>query len=211
MEKIKILIVDDHQMFIDGLAGTIEDEKSFKIVGCANDGKEAIRKIRLLEPDLVILDINMPELDGYKTTKYIVEHFKNVKILVLSMYDDLSSIKKMLDEGANGYLFKNTPKKELITAIKQTMTDGSYVNSQTLKLLLRQSNKSQGNKRDILTAREIDILKLIAKGYQNSEIAEKLFISIFTVKSHRKNILSKLELRNTAGLVRYAIEKGVLD
>jgi len=211
MNKTKLFLVDDHQIFIDGLQGILEDENNFEVSGHANSGKDAIKKIRYLNPDLVIMDIEMPDMDGYSTTRYISDHFPEIKVLALSMYDDLGSIRKMLDAGAHGYLFKNVDKHELITAINQIVEDGSYLEPKVLHLLLSQAAKPKKLSESILTARETDVLKLIATGFQNPEIADKLYISIFTVKSHRKNILSKLNLRNTAQLVRYAIENDYLN
>jgi len=206
--KIKIFLVDDHQIFSEGIQGVLEIDELIEVIGNATSGMDAIKRMKILNPDILIVDIHMSGMDGYELTEYVSKHIPNTRVLALSMYDDLPSIRKMLACGASGYLFKNVDKTELKLAIHQIFEQGSYMNPDTLHLLLRQTDKLK-NQHNQLTRREIDVLKWVANGFQTSEIADKLNISIFTVKSHRNNILSKLDLRNTAGMVRYAIENKI--
>ena len=208
---IKVLIVDDHQMIRDGVKSLLYDTEGIHVTAEAENGKEAIV---ILEDenslvDLILMDINMPKMDGIEATKYITQQFPDIKILALTVYDDESHIAEMLKAGASGYILKTTGKQELELSIKTIMADDSYfskeVSNQMMKQLMKKSpSKKFSNSK--LTERETEVLKLISDGYTNPEIAEKLFLSPRTIDAHRRNLLQKLQKKNTAGLVKYAME-----
>lgn len=207
-KKIKLFLIDDHAIFLEGILFLLQKKKNLEIVGYSLKGSEAIDQIDRLKPDIVILDINIPDMNGFEITSVLKSKYPAIKILVISMSEDVFSINKILELGADGYMFKNIKKDELFYAINYVFEKGIYLNTDLLQLLMKQ-NQNSICEDNYITKREKDILKLITAGLHNKEIADQLSISIFTVKSHRKNILSKLNLRNTADLVRYAIENNL--
>jgi len=213
---IKVLIVDDHKVLIDGIRSMLEEEKEIEIVGEARNGKEAIDKVKNIDLDVVLLDINMPEKDGIETCKEIKKMYTDIKILALTMYNEGSFIQSMIKNGASGYLLKNSGKEEVVKAIKTVFQKGTYFSGEVSETLMKSmmpgAKKNRSN--DFipkLTRREKEILELVVEEFTTQEIADKLFVSLSTVETHRKNLLSKLGVRNTAGLVRVAMEKGLLD
>lgn len=215
-KKVKILLVDDHQIIREGLMHLLHDESDLSVVGEAENGLEALEKIKKLHPDLVILDINMPVMNGLECARQITENFPQVKILVLTMLNEQEHIRNMLQIGVDGYILKNSGRTELVTAIHQIMKGENYFSDEVKNLVMMElvkkrteSSKSSENKIP-LTPREIDILQLIVEEYTNQEIAEKLFISVRTVDAHRRNLLEKTGARNTAGLVRFAYENNLV-
>ena len=218
MDKIKILIADDHKMFRDGLKEILSKEKNIIVVGEASEGKEVLKELDQKAVDLVLMDIDMGGFNGIETTKTIVSKKINTSILVLSIHSDSKYIISMLEAGAKGYILKNAGKEEMIAAINTVASGDSYFSRQVSSKITEQLHKKHSHKyygmrnREIpLTPREFEVLKLIAQEYSNPEIAEKLFISIRTVDTHRRNLLEKLGVKNTAGLVKYAIKKGLLE
>jgi DNA-binding NarL/FixJ family response regulator len=212
---INVLIADDHKIFRDGLISLMDGEPDLKVVGEAADGKEVMEKLPLVKPDLILMDISMGEAGGIQTTQMVREKYPEVRILVLSMHSETSYILKMLELGASGYLLKDAGKNEMLSAIRTVASGNSYYSSQvSAKLVeaLTKKGKVQRRQDDIpLTPRELEMLKLIAEEYSNQEIADKLFISIRTVDTHKRNLLEKLKVKNTAGLVKYALKKGLLE
>ncbi|MFC5623441.1 response regulator [Algoriphagus winogradskyi] len=210
---INVLIADDHQMFIDGLRALLKDLPGIKVVGEACNGKEAIRHCKENQVDLVIMDVNMPEMDGVEATKELSRTNKKLKILGLSMHRDRHFISDMLKSGASGYILKNTGKKDLVDAIHSIHSGESYVSEEVSKILLtsflKDSSKYEVNER--LSGRETEVLECIAIGLTTLEIGEKLFISKNTVETHRKNLLYKLKAKNTAELVNNAYKKGLIS
>ena len=208
--KINIMLVDDHQIILDGISRIIGSEDDLNLVACATSGEQAIQLVKKVHPDVVLMDYSMEKMDGVETTVALKKKHNHLKVLALSMYSDTTSIRNMLKAGASGYIFKNITQEKLTEAIHKVWKEGQYLDEDTLQIMLNQerniAEKNDPKKQHLLTRREIEVLKMIAQGSQTPEIAEKLFISPFTVKSHRKNLLSKLNLKNTAGLVRYAIE-----
>lgn len=204
-----ILIADDHRIIRDGIKAMLNDINDYKIVSEASDGYEVMKLLNSAKVDVVIMDINMPFKDGIKTTQEIVAIYPSVKIIALSMYEDKTMVKKMVNSGAMGYIFKGASKEELINAIENVREGKKYFSNDVFALLLQEENENN-RQGEILSSREIEILKLIAEEYTNPEIAEKLFLSIRTVDTHRRNLLQKLEVKNTAGLVKYAIRKNLL-
>ena len=218
MNKIRIMIADDHKMFRDGLKEILNKESNIVVVAEANDGAEVLKILESESVDVVLMDIDMGGFNGIETTKAILAKNINTRILVLSMHSDSKYIISMLEAGARGYILKNAGKEEMIAAINTVASGDSYFSSQVSSKITEQLQKkrSYNNIRPLqeeipLTPREFEVLKLIAQEYSNPEIAEMLFISIRTVDTHRRNLLEKLGVKNTAGLVKYAIRKGLLE
>ncbi len=219
-KMIKIALVDDHQLLIDGIQLLLKDYPTVEIALTAYNGKELIETLKNQEIDIVILDINMPEMDGVETIKILKKEFPEVKTLILSTLDDTKLIRKMLKLGAMGYILKNTSREELIRAI-ETVNDGDYYFTPKIqkKVLALPAEKGKKEKKPYkreghhasLTKRELEIIKLIAEEYSGPEIAKHLFISKNTVETHRKNMVQKLGVKNTIGLVKYAIKHGLID
>lgn len=213
MNKTKILIVDDHTMFLQGLILLLEQEKKLEIVGKAINGVEALNIIKKGNVDLVILDISMPEMDGIELSKILKKDFPHVKILVVSTHSNVSIISRLIRIGINGYLLKNAEKAELLQAIDSISNGENYFSEETEEKHISNNLRIERQISTLteLSSREKEILILIAHEYNTAEIAEKTFISLNTVNTHRKNLLSKLNAKNTAGLVKYAVENGLVD
>ncbi len=210
-KKIKLFIADDHQMFIDGIKSLLNETDWIEIVGEANNGREVIEKMHIRMPDVLLLDIGMPELNGIETTFLLTENYPSIKIIALTMYDDHHRVSKMLKAGVKGYLLKNTSKNELLEAIEAVNKDETYLSPQLEKFALNNEKTEDQSIISKLTKREIEIIKLIVQSSTNKEIADKLFLSELTINTHRKNAMRKLELKNTASLVQFAIENNIND
>ncbi|GEO03171.1 DNA-binding response regulator [Adhaeribacter aerolatus] len=217
-ELIKVILVDDHTIIRDGIKALLRDNDGVRVVGEASNGKELVNLLPTLEADVILMDINMPEMDGFEATNYLREKFPDVKVLVLSMLDHESYISKVFEAGATGYLLKNTGREEMVCAIKIVANGGRYLCSEIGLNLLNKlkttgfkpaENMEEKQTRD-LSQREIEILKLIADGLTNAEIADKIFTSKRTVETHRQNIIEKTKAKNTAALIKYAIGKGII-
>jgi DNA-binding NarL/FixJ family response regulator len=220
MNKIKILIVDDHQIIRDGIISALSLEEDIQVVGEASSSDEALHFLeRDSNVDVIVMDINLGSGEnGIQLTKKIIQKYKAINILATSMYDDGSHILNMVKAGAIGYVLKGQGMKEFVEAIKTVAKGDNYfskpVSEIMLKQITRKSNSTSSQKKsDIihLTKRETEILKLIAEEFTNQEIAEKLFISQRTVDSHRGALIQKLNVKNTAGLVKYAINHGYIE
>ncbi|MCD6069379.1 MAG: degU 1 [Bacteroidetes bacterium] len=211
MYVIKLHIVDDHQMMLDGLRALLGDEPSFKIIGESNNGKVAFAKIEEEQPDVLLTDISMPEMNGLELTQAVKEKFPNVKVIALSMFGERNTISEMLQAGISGYIVKNTGKQELIQAINKVAQGGMFFSDEVSAEMMKVISAPPVKEEVIsLTPREIEIVKLIAKEYSNLQIAEALFISERTVETHRKNIFRKSNTKSVVGLIKYAIEKKLL-
>ena len=213
-DKKKIIIVDDHNMFVDGLSSILSQEKDIEIVLTSSSAKQIVKYLSINTEehiDLVITDINMPGMDGIELNAIIKKDFPTIKTLVVSMMHDPKKIKTLTEAQVNGYLSKNTPKQELITAIHTILNGQNYFPTAIKELLMEALLATKKEKEIKLTRREIEVLKLIAKEFTTQEIADKLFLSKHTIESYRKNLISKLGVRNLAGLTRYAIENGIED
>lgn len=215
MKAINILIADDHKMFREGLTELLSKEPEIKVVDTAGSGKEIRVALASNHIDVILMDIDMGETNGIEMTQEVKASHPGIYVLALSMHGDKNYIVKMLEAGATGYILKNAGKEEMINAIHTVANGNTYFSSQvSSKLLEHITNPTpvrRGTEDALLTDRETEILRLIAEEYSNPEIAEKLFISVRTVDTHRRNILDKLGAKNTAGLVKYAIQKGLLD
>lgn len=211
---INLLLVDDHQLITDGLAYILKSEKSIREIYIAQNGQEAVDMSLTHVIDCVIMDINMPVLNGLEATKQIKKEKPAIKIIVVSMQCDASIVNKMLKAGADAFINKDTGKSELLKAIDKVMQGEKYISPEithTLFTHLTDRNVTVPDQQKRLTEREIEIIRLIANGLTNQEIASKLFLSTSTVDTHRKNMLSKLQLKNTASLVKYAADHKFLE
>lgn len=215
--KIKVLIADDHKIIRVGLRGILEREEDIEVIGEAEDGHGVLEVLKNNVTDVVLMDIDMGRSNGIDTTQKVKASYPDVHVLALTMHEEQDNIVRMLEAGASGYLIKNAGREELLAAIHTVVKGDSYfsntVSATLLKALTnlkRRTSSIPSNNNTPLSNREIEVLKLIAQEYSNGEIAERLFISIRTVDTHRRNILDKLQVKNTAGLVKYAIEKALI-
>lgn len=215
ISKITVLIADDHSVFREGLGILISNDEQIKVIGNAGNREEIFRYLSDTHVDVILMDIDLGKDNGIDITKEVKKENPNVKVLALSMHEEGTYIFKMLEAGANGYLLKNTSSAELINAIKTVHGGDPFFSQQVSAKLLQQiQGKKELSKMTAsapLTRREKEILSLIAEEYSNSEIAEKLFISIRTVDTHKRNLIEKLNVKNTAGLVKYAIKNGFIE
>lgn len=207
---IKVLIVDDHKMVIEGIQMLFDQHLSIRIVGSALSGSEALEQIALLRPEIVLMDVNMPVMDGIQTTQQVRQQFPEVKIIALTMHKEFSIVKMMMQQGARGYVLKNAGLDELIEAIEVVSAGGLYVEDTLKEVIQEPSNKKTGATPDYLmpkfSRREKEILSLIIQEYTTQEIADKLCIGFGTVETHRRNMLIKSGARNTIGLVKLALD-----
>jgi len=210
-DKIKVLIVDDHQVVLDGLSRMLENTEVINLVGQAMNGPDALDFLLKNKVDVAIIDINLPGMDGIELCKNIFITHAGIRVLALTTYNEVSFITNIIKCGASGYLLKNTTGEELITAIKTAYSGEQYLSKEVRSTLI---SASFGNKKESfipkLTRREKEVLKLIMDEMTTREIAEKLFISTATIETHRLHLLNKLGARNTAGLVKTAIQKGLV-
>ncbi len=212
-QKFKLLAADDHRLFIEGLKLVLKEEAHITIEAYALNGKDAIEKCIKDDFNMVLMDINMPVIDGIEATREIKRHKPGIKILMLSMLADYSSVIKALKAGADGYLIKNANTDELLFALKQIQKGEIYL-SESLSKLFTKNHTGHFIPREeyirfsenLISPREQQILKLIVEGYTDQQIADTLFLSDKTVSTHRKNMLAKLNLNNTAALVKFAME-----
>jgi DNA-binding NarL/FixJ family response regulator len=207
-QEIKIIIADDHRVFIDGMIALLREFPEMKVIAEAENGQQLVELVNAHQPDVVLTDIQMPVKDGITATKEIHKLFPQIHIIALSMMNESIYIKKMLEAGASGYILKTVNKEELISTIRKVATGEKYFSQEvTAQLMNNFSDKtSKENPADVLTKREKEILGLIAQGLTDKEIAEKVFLSPLTITTHRKNILSKLGLKNKVELARFAME-----
>lgn len=213
MNRIKVLLADDHQIILDGLQSLLKNAAEIIVIAEANNGREALHVLELLQPDVVLMDIDMPVMNGIEALKEISRRFPAVKVIILSMHSEKGMIKSLMDLGAQGYLLKSCSQEELFTAIRKVARGKSFFSPDVTLSLLRPDSGERDIKdarNELLTDRESEILKLIAAGFSNKEIGEKLFISHRTVDTHRTNIMKKLNVSNIAGLISYAIRHGMV-
>ncbi len=213
MNKINLLIADDHTMFLQGIMSLLEQEPNICVAGTAINGIEALEIIKKGNIDFIILDVSMPEMDGIELSKILKKEHPDVKILIVSTHSNVMMISRLIRIGVNGYLLKNAEKSELLKAINTIASGENYFAEELEEKHLSNSSKIEKQVSNLteLSSREKEILVLIAHEYNTAEIAEKTFISLNTVNTHRRNLLSKLNAKNTAGLVKYAVENGLVD
>lgn len=204
---IKVAIVDDHPMVAEGIQAILETYDDIKVVGRLGDGQCAVDKIHELNPDVVLMDLNMPGLGGLSATELILEKRPDIRILILSMHDSPEYISSALSHGARGYILKDVPTEEIKIAIDQVMAGQTYLCTGAEGAITPKASDGK----EVLTSREQTILLQLAQGKSNKAVALYLDISVRTVETHRKNIKRKLGISSTAGLTRYAMEHGVLQ
>lgn len=210
--KIRLVIADDHDMIIDGLMALLANEQDIQVVGRANNGKLLLNVLKNKPVDLVVLDIDMPEMNGVEACEAIKKSYPSIKILVLTMYNTPSFITQVISHGADGYILKNTRKKELTDGIRTVMAGKPFYTSAVTSTIMSSFKQSHSTEKEVeLTNREKDIIRLICNEMTSREIGQQLFISHHTVERHRKNIIAKLGVKNVAGLVKYALKKGLVE
>ncbi len=211
-EPIKLLLVDDHLMLLDGLKLLLKNEPGIEILAEATTANEALDALEKLPINFVITDINLPGMSGIELSKQIRSKYPTVKILVLSMYSEKSKVSEMINNGVNGYILKNTGKKELMEAIEKIWNGGLFFSDEIIETLMKANSAEEKTPETVdLTRRELEIIKLIGAENTNGEIAEKLFISERTVETHRKNIFKKTGSKSVVGLINYAYERGLIE
>ncbi|MGW8225483.1 MAG: response regulator [Anaerolineales bacterium] len=215
MKPIYILLADDHRILREGIRALIEDQEDMQVVGEAEDGQATLKMVSQLNPDVVVMDIAMPLLNGLEATRQIRRDFPQVKVLILTMHENEEYIRQVLAAGALGYVLKDAAARDLLGAIR-TVYQGEAVLSPAITRLVIEDYLRWGDIRpedttNGLTAREREVLQLIAEGYTNKEIAEILSLSVKTIQSHRTNLMNKLDLHDRGELIKYAIQKKIID
>jgi two-component system response regulator NreC len=210
----KILIADDHAIVRTGLRTLLQAEPTLELVGEASGGYEAIEKVITTTPDVLLLDLSMPDLDGIGVTKVLKPKYPQMRILILTIHEDEAMVREAIKAGASGYILKRAAESELVSAINLLMRGDMYVDPSLIRPLVQDSEEQAAEKRELvetLTPRELDVLGLIVLGYTNRQIGEELNISIRTVEGHRANLSEKIGAQSRADLVRYAREHSLLD
>jgi len=215
MNKIRVLLADDHTILRDGIRALLDDQADIEVIGEAEDGQATVKMTAQLLPDVVVMDIAMPLLNGLEATRQIQRDYPQVKVLILTMHENEEYIRQVLAAGALGYVLKDAAARDLLGAIR-TVYQGEAVLSPAITRLVIEDYLRWGDIRppdstNGLTSREREVLQLIAEGYTNKEIAEILCLSIKTVQSHRTNLMSKLDLHDRGELIKYAIQKKIID
>lgn len=206
-KKIQVALVDDHQLFRSGISFIIDDTEDIEVAFEASNGQEFLNYLMEYQPDVVLMDINMPVMDGVEATRSALEKFPELKVLILSMFGEIDYYNTMIDIGVKGFILKDIDNEELIDAIRKVDKGGSYFSQELLLQLIK--NKPEDEQVE-LTKREKEVLELICLGYSNQEISEKLFISQRTVERHRSSLLFKTDSKNSVSLVVFAIKNGMV-
>ena len=203
MKAIKVFIVDDHYMIIEGMRSMLQNEKGIELIGHATNANSCMAFLQMQQPDVILMDISMPDKNGIDLCKQVKERYPAIAIIGLSTFNQQSFIKKMMENGALGYVLKNASLKELLEAIETVAKGKNYLSHEAAQAMIQHSDS---NNKPVLTRREIEVLQLIAEGLTNHEIAEQLFVSVFTVDTHRKNLLAKFQAKNIAMLIKIAMQ-----
>jgi len=211
MATIKLLIADDHKILLDGIVSLLRSERSFEVAGTAGNGHEVMELVNKNDYDVCLLDINMPGMDGMEVAKLIKASKPDIKIIMLTTYNDREIISELIHIGVSGYLLKNSDKQELAEAIKRVMNGRYYFSAEVEEIIMQGVAEKKNTEVIVLTDREIEIVKLLGKEYTNDKIAAELHISYRTVETHRKNIMQKTKSHNLAGLLKHAYSKGLID
>lgn len=218
MDKVKIILVDDHQLVRDGIKSLISDSFGIDIIGEADNAASFFKLLKSVIPDVVLMDISLPNMSGIDLTKVIRKDYPQIKVLILSMYTSEDFIFNALKAGINGYLPKNTNREELLLAIDEVYKGGEYFSKSIADIILKSfvnsakyGNTNTKDQMSLLTKREKEILKLVVEGMSNQHIADQLFISIRTVETHKTSIMRKLDLNSTVDLVKFAIKNKIIE
>jgi Response regulator containing a CheY-like receiver domain and an HTH DNA-binding domain len=212
---IRIVVVDDHAVVRSGLKMLLNDKHDMEVVGEASDGEEGIREAERLHPDVVLMDLSMPHgMDGLTATRELKSRMPDVAVLILTMHDDDEYLFRAIHAGASGYVLKSAPHEELTAAVRSVAGGDAYLNPTATRRLMNEyleQMRGGGRPANTLSEREKEVLTLIAKGYSNKEIADRLMISVKTVETHKSNVMEKLGLRSRPELVKFAMQKGLLQ
>ena len=213
MPKAKVLLIDDHAVMRQGLKALFADEPDVEVVGEAENGRDGLRLVPELQPDLVLMDISMPGLNGIEATRQIRQSYPDVRVVVLSMHANEEYVFQVLRAGASGYVLKQSDSMEVLAAIRAALSGGTFLSPPISRTVVddyvrRAEARGQGSDLDLLTAREREVLQLLAEGLPNREIAEQLSISVKTVETHRSNMMNKLDMKSKTELIKYALRKG---
>jgi DNA-binding NarL/FixJ family response regulator len=217
MEKIKVLLADDHTVVRQGLRVLLEAEQDITVVGEADNGRQALRLALKLQPDVVVIDVAMPQLNGVEATRQIIKEVPGARVLVLSSYSDDEYVRQVTEAGAAGYLLKQTAAQDLIRAIREAKNGNAFFSPAISKRILENYREAflkgvpAGTRVDRLTSREAEVLQLVAEGKVNKQISAELCVSVKTVEKHRQQVMNKLNIHDVAGLTRYAISKGIIE
>lgn len=217
MKKMSIFLADDHVILREGLKHILLEDACVEIVGEASDGREALEKIEKLKPDIAILDISMPSLSGLEASRVIRKYNKTIKIIILTRHDNAEYVQQAMKNGVDGFILKDSAGDDLLKAVKDVMNGNIYLSPKLVTDIVKSGITKPRRKNqlkpenELLTNREKEVLKLVAEGKSSNEIASLLRISSKTVKVHRLNIMNKLDIRNVAELVKYAIKSGMID
>jgi two-component system response regulator NreC len=211
--SIRVLIADDHKIMLAGLRSLLEKQTDFDVVAEAENGRRAVQMAQETKPDVVVMDVSMPDLNGIEATMQIIESLPDTRVIALSMHSDKRFVTGMLRAGASGYLLKDCASQELATAIHQVAGGKKYLSPEITGVviddfLLGNSSAEVGTAKSVLSAREREVLQLIAEGWSTKQIASHLYVSIKTIETHRRQIMKKLDLHNVADLTKYAIREG---
>ncbi len=214
MSQVRIILADDHTIVREGLRALLEVEVDFSVVGEAADGLEAVRLVERLGPDVLVVDLTMPGLNGLEVTRQVSRSMARTRVIVLSMHSSEGYVLKALSNGVAGYVLKESCAKDLVRAIREVVAGRRYLTPPLSKLAieayLEKAENSSADRYETLTTREREVLQLTAEGYTSAKIGARLFISLRTVEVHRANLMRKLSLRNQLELIRYALRRGIL-
>ena len=213
MPKARILLVEDHIVVRQGLKALLSGESDIEVVGEADNGREALQRVSDLQPDLVLMDISMPGLNGIEATRQICQNHPGVEVVILSMHSNEEYVFQVLRAGASGYVLKQSDSSEVLTAIRAALAGGSFLSPPISRAVIddyihRAEARGRSDTLDLLTPREREVLQLLAEGLSNQEIADQLSISVKTVETHRGNMMKKLSVESKTELVKYALRKG---
>ncbi len=214
MNKIDIFIVDDHQLVTDCINLFLKDSDRVKVAGIAHSGPEALKMLDKKTPNVILLDISMPEMTGIKVTEEIKKKYPDIKVLILSMHSDYENISDAIDAGADGYVPKDVTSEELVDAIITVNNNENYFHTSISNEIVKNyttKTKKSSSLIPQLTKRELEVLKLFAEGFNNNEIADKLFLSVRTIESHKNHILQKTNLKNSVELIKFAIKNKIIE
>ncbi len=203
--KIKVILADDHPILVHGLISILAQRENIEVLGHSHDGLSAFNLIKESNPDIAILDVQMPELDGFKVTQRVLSEGLSTKIILLTMFNEESFVKKVFDIGVKGYILKDNAVTDIVNCIETVARGGIYLSPKVSELLLKKKDKPSANEDEILTPAETNILRLISEDKSTKTIATELFLSIKTVENHRSNICKKLGITGNSALLKYAM------
>jgi DNA-binding NarL/FixJ family response regulator len=209
MNDIRILLVDDHKIVLDGLEALLDGAEGYDCVATAENGQKALDMLKLFKVDVILMDIDMPVMNGIEATRQVKRLYPDIRIISLTQHNERGMVKQLMDCGSDGYLLKNIDRDELLLAVRTVIEGKRYFSEEVTANLKGKTPEPTLNSAEIeLTEREIEIVRLIAEGLSSKQIGEKLFISPRTVDTHRTNVMNKLDIHNVAGLIRFALKHG---